>query len=626
MKKSLVLTILCLVFAVQAKAGNILNFNYGKDNSVLLFWGTYKTETYDVAIKVDDAYLAGRNIRSVSVPFNVANATDVKVWLSTELKLKTIENGKKVNDADIMTIDAVMEDGKLTAVLPEKYSLPANGVYVGYSFTLADNQNESAQPVSVFNETNSNGLYVHTSRSYRSWMSLSESLNMVSAMTVTFDGDFVDDAARLLLPKDFHAAWHSAKTLNATLVNKGKSDIKSIDYVYELNGKTFNGHYELPEPLPSKFNSSVPVSLPVGPFDFTGKYDMKVMVTKVNDKDNGSLVEGSVSVGLFEFIPVHRPVVENYMAVWGGYCPRAIAAVEIMKEKHPDFVSYSYHILDGMHIIAEEQLPNPTSEFLPTTWIERRYMTDVYSGSKGVKTEFAFDKDWALMVDSFAMADVKAEAVLKAGYGDCVDANATIKFVDVDKSKTYRVEFVLVADGLKGSGEDWEQLNYYSMMGDYESAPGMAKYVEMDEDIRDMVYDDIAIANSSFSPVASGSVLTIPNDVDNYIDYKTSFKFYLDECFCTYGPNSGKRLAQNKDKLSIVALLIENETGRVVNSHKVKVQTSTTGIAGVENDFNIEKTEYYNLSGVKIDKPSKGIVIRKNVKNGNVEVKTIMFP
>ena len=112
----------------------------------------------------------------------------------------------------------------------------------------------------------------------------------------------------------------------------------------------------------------------------------------------------------------------------------------------------------------------------------------------------------------------------------------------------------------------------------------------------------------------------------SYIDYKTSFKFYLDECFCTYGPNSGKRLAQNKDKLSIVALLIENETGRVVNSHKVKVQTSTTGIAGVENDFNIEKTEYYNLSGVKIDKPSKGIVIRKNVKNGNVEVKTIMFP
>lgn len=39
MKKSLVLTILCLVFAVQAKAGNILNFSYGKDNSVLLFFG-----------------------------------------------------------------------------------------------------------------------------------------------------------------------------------------------------------------------------------------------------------------------------------------------------------------------------------------------------------------------------------------------------------------------------------------------------------------------------------------------------------------------------------------------------------------------------------------------------------
>ena len=112
---------------------------------------------------------------------------------------------------------------------------------MGYSFTLADNQNGSAQPVSVFNETNSNGLYVHTSRSYRSWMSLSESLNKVSAMTVTFDGDFVDDAAGLLLPKDFHAAWHSVKTLDATLVNKGKSDIKSIDYVYELNGKTFNG-------------------------------------------------------------------------------------------------------------------------------------------------------------------------------------------------------------------------------------------------------------------------------------------------------------------------------------------------------------------------------------------------
>lgn len=96
MKKSLALTILCLVFAVQAKAGNILNFSYGKDNSALQFWGTSKTETYDVAIKVDDAYLAGRNIRSVSVPFNVANAMDVKVWLSTELKLKTIEMERRL--------------------------------------------------------------------------------------------------------------------------------------------------------------------------------------------------------------------------------------------------------------------------------------------------------------------------------------------------------------------------------------------------------------------------------------------------------------------------------------------------------------------------------------------------
>ena len=80
-----------------------MDYSYYDGTTDLAQTGSGKKETYDVAIHINQPALTGTTIKGViiSIPHTTA-VSDLKVWLSKELTLQSID-GKKQNVPDIST-------------------------------------------------------------------------------------------------------------------------------------------------------------------------------------------------------------------------------------------------------------------------------------------------------------------------------------------------------------------------------------------------------------------------------------------------------------------------------------------------------------------------------------------
>ena len=102
--------------------------------------------------------------------------------------------------------------------------------------------------------------------------------------------------------------------------------------------------------------------------DATGNYPVEIRVTSVNGKSvDCAATEGTAEI--YAFLPVNRPLVEEYTGLWCGFCPRGYMALEMMKElKGNLFIAAAYHNGDPMS--WDGKTPNYVSGF-PAAYINR---------------------------------------------------------------------------------------------------------------------------------------------------------------------------------------------------------------------------------------------------------------
>lgn len=153
----------------------------------------------------------------------------------------------------------------LRATLPEGYTIPTEGVYVGYSFSLTDVQEADKNPVAVYQGMNKEGLWVHTVRSYFNWESLSAKLGLVSAMQITLDGELPAYGIGLTAAKDVYAQSGEPMALDVQVANHGTQPLDSFTYRYTLPSGEGEGTYRFTEPIQPYFNAvhNVSLTLPV---------------------------------------------------------------------------------------------------------------------------------------------------------------------------------------------------------------------------------------------------------------------------------------------------------------------------------------------------------------------------
>jgi len=607
-KKNLLATALLAAMALlpaQASADTgdaTFSYDSGKGNQSMA--GTMKKENYNVAIRLEGKGLTGVVIKGVRVPLKgVGNISNVKVWLSSELKTTTDASKKKVNDPDITSQDVTVTGDWIDVDFQTPYTMTGSDVYVGYSFNIDASDDTNKQPVMVTSENAGveGGLYLFTSRTYRSWMDLSSW--GASALQVKLSG-VATNAASFGSVGTVYGEVNKSVDVALAIKSHGTAGVSSFDYTYELNGSTGSAHVDLGDnAVPAVINASSDLTMTLPSLSAKGSYPWKLTVTKVNGVDNAdSAPTVETTLVVFNKKPVHRSVMEEYTGTWCGWCPRGFVGLEVMNRLHPgDFIGISYHNSDPMDITND--YPSYISGF-PSAYLDRSLSVDAYYGSSN-SIEMYIEEDWKADCAELAIAAVDVTATLNDDYSK-VNASAEVTFISDASAANYKVETVLLVDDLHGEDESWLQTNNYSGYGaGYFSVPEFDKFTTAGSSVEGLHFDDVIVASTRLT----GEDVALPTSIEADKAYSANAEFTLAN---VVSRTSGDAVIQDLSQLRVVALLIDASTGKIVNANKCKVGGAPTGISVANADANVGRNVVYDVSGRRVNGLVKGLnIIRK---------------
>lgn len=562
------------------------------------YFGTAKKESFDVAMLLADKYTKGKKIESIKVPFpKNAEIGNVKIWLTKKLTL-----ANKKNVADVMTLDATMDDSTAIVKFATPYTIDSDTLYIGYSFDVVELTERTQLPISLINEKGVQGLWTHSSRTYRSW--LDKSTYGCSAMQVELSGFNANDAYFEGF-KDYYNQVNIATPINLTLLNRGYNGIKSIDYSYSVGDKKVSDRLTLDAPIPACLNASTEFTVTLPAIEAKGKYPVTFSIDKVNGEANSEVATANSTMAIYNKLPKHRPVMEEFTGTWCSNCARGWIGLEVMTRLHPDFIALAYHSGDVMQVIDQKNFLGFDTEnpAYPMANIDRVYTDiDPYYGAD--MTPFGIEEIWKKQAEILAPASLETEAAFTPD-GKDIKAKAILEFPeDANDADKYSVEFVLVTDGLHGEGQAWEQSNYLeeNEKGDY-PFPEADIFFAGSSSIPNMHYNDVVVATTRLRD----GLIKLPAKVE--AEKAFSIEGTITEV------DSIKNMAnypviQDSKNLRIVALLL-NEKGEIVNGAQAKVTGyETTGIRNINtNAAEADVPAIYNLQGHRLQTMQKGLNI-----------------
>lgn len=598
-------------FSTPAAADNgKIVFSGNTGSQKIQYYGTQKKENYDVAVLLADKNLKGKKISAIRAPFASSEGIgNVKVWITKKLNLEN-----KVNVPDVMSLDATFDGTTASATLPDAYTIDSDTLYVGYSFDVTALDDYSKYPVAITTSQSDAGFFLHSSRTYRKWMD--KAAQGSSAMEIDLDGAAAD-AAGIASLDDIYGQVNTPTTVTLTLRNHGYNGVKSVKYSYKAGDKSGGGYVELANPIPAYYNASADVDIKLDEIAAKGKYPLTVSIDEVNGGANAEDGSDETTFIVYNYMPKHNPVMEEYTGTWCGWCPRGFVALAVMNRLHPDFIGLSYHNGDAMEVMSSSLFPTDVSGF-PSADMDRKYgETDPYYGNNN--SDFGIETLWKSEAAKIAPAAAAVEAAYTDG-GEKIAAKATFVFPeDVTDADKYRVEFVLVADDLHGTGSTWEQHNYYKPenKGSLPSPEG-DQFFEGNSVLTDLHFDDVVVATTRVKDGVKAQLPTLPAAAAEGEPVEVTGEFETAKVVST----SGTSLIQDTSKMRIVALLL-NADGTVANAAKANVTgAGTTGISSVGGNASLADAPaaVYDLQGRRLSTMQPGVNIVKMTSGRTVKV------
>ena len=196
-----------------------------------------------------------------------------------------------------------------------------------------------------------------------------------------------------------------------------------------------------------------------------------------------------------------------------------------------------------------------------------------------------------------------------------IATKATFVFLeDLTDADKYKVEFVLVADDLHGTGSTWEQHNYYTEdnVGSMPS-PEADPFFAGNSVIPGLHFDDVVVATSRLT----SGLVSLPATIKTDEPIEVEGEFETAKVVNT----SGESLIQDTSKMRVVALLL-NADGTIANAAKANVEGYSTGISTINN--NEGKTDVpvavYDAQGQRLSSMQRGLNIVKYASGKTVKV------
>ena len=179
-------------------------------------------------------------------------------------------------------------------------------------------------------------------------------------------------------------------------------------------------------------------------------------ITKVNGVDN-TYINVSASgrlITLLQNSPVIVPVVEEFTATWCGYCPYGMVGMEKANEHYGDKVALiAVHSDDVMAIPEYNQILNKVSSF-PSAKLNRE--NDLYPYFSTIK--YYANNSLSRAVPGSIQATARWTDDSQTAIQ--IDTETTFQYSTDDGH--FAIAYVLVEDGLTGTGSSWAQSNFLS--------------------------------------------------------------------------------------------------------------------------------------------------------------------
>lgn len=525
--------------SIEPQAGQAWWCNYDPNKSAS--WNTSYTLNvghYNVATFIPYGVVGGNGTTVDGFSFFPISAgmTNVKVWISTSLSEEDY-----LETADVSTTLEEFND----VLFGNSYEIPSGGLYVGFSFdissTSVDNYAYRAL-VQTDTDYNRDGAFWKYSPNDASWQQQTGNL----LVKVLCGGNYYENVASANYLGNYSVMSGSQKSIPVTIRNRGLNPITSFSYIITSPGNT-------PEEGELNVNianqTSSVINIPFSSESEAVEKTKTLTITKVNGVDN-TYTDNSASgrlITLLQNSPVIVPVVEEFTATWCGYCPYGMVGMEKANEHYGDKVALiAVHSDDVMAIPEYNQILSKESSF-PNAKLNREKSFYPYF----YYINYYVNNSQSRVVPGYIQA--KARWTDNSQTAIRIDTETTFQYSTDDGH--FAIAYVLVEDGLTGTGSSWAQSNFLSGgSGDSD----MQFWYDSSSRVTGLEYNHVAVQAWDVLYGVNGSV---SKNITEGSTQKYSFT----------GDISSNTLIQNKSKLTIVALLVDSETGTIINAAKTTI-------------------------------------------------------
>ena len=514
-------------------------------------------------------------------------SSDVTVWISS-----TLPNSAAEADYSqvIPRTDIVSRLNEVELTTP--YRIGKTGFYVGFSLTT----NGRSYPVMSYGDEDvPNSFFFRAGgQSWTDFPAQGYGYGIL-ALQMLVDGVTLPDYN--VSVSDFGQRYVLKGGIDFVMVkvkNEGKQPVTSLTYTITTDGNTTPEMTVTPgeESIPSFASGTILVSFESDAE--ASKHAKTVTITKVNggdnisenNKANGSLITLSEK-------PAVVPVVEEFTGTWCGWCPFGTVGMAKAHETYGDkVVLIAAHNDDPMSIADYDPIMYQVDGF-PSAFINRSIdvYPDVQGLTLGVET----------MMEKFTTGEIKATARWTDEDKVYIVVDTQTKFVYNDNNGDYGIAYVLIADGLKGTGSDWSQANYISGSNygeDMEFWTNSGSYVS------GLEFNHVAVGAWSILNGVDGSVNS--NIIDGEIQ---DFSYTVSTAM--------KSVIQDKSKLKIAVLLIDRSTGCIVNGAMTDIAEPDPAAISDVRSTNTKEAVRYTLDGRQVSTSQRGLNIVK-MSDGSV--------
>ena len=529
-------------------------------------------------------------------------SSDVTAWISYDLPdiASAADFTQKIEKSKIVS--------RLNEVeLTKPFSVKNNGFYAGFSFDISD---KTYPVMSYGNEDVPNSFFFRvTGNEWVDFPSMGYGYGIL-ALQLLVDGVSLPQYS--VSATDFptnYVLMDNQVYIPVTITNEGGETVNSVSYIIYTDGVAADEKTISVNNLESF--GSTDIYIPFKADTQTRKYTKELKITKVNGQPNES--SNNVAKGSLITIsekPVAVPVVEEFTGTWCGYCPYGIVGMSTAHEQFGDkVVLIAAHAGDVMAISDYDPILSKASSY-PSSLVNR--IDSPYPSSSTLVTYINRG------LTRVTVGSIQASAMWTSDDKTGISIDTQTKFVYSDNNGKYGIAYVLIADGLKGTDSGWAQSNYLSGGGGDSS---MSFWYNAGSKVTGLEFDHVAVGAWGIADGVSGSVNSkiTAGEVQKY-------NYVVDI--------TSKSLIQDKSKLTVAALLIDQSTGTIVNASQVAIQDYNPSINSKQFEFqydgkNVDDTEIvipavedeFGFGGLccatnPISAPEKGLILKQLGSSG----------